>query len=72
MSGRSRSGLPQIRDGPVDPSLPNFRFVLRLRLHLDFLEGDDMSLELVGVLFQRLLLSSSIIAVESRMLSVTI
>ena len=57
MQGRSWFGPPQVRDGPVDPNLSSSRFVLQLRLHPNFLEGDDLCLELVVVLFQCLLIS---------------
>ena len=67
---RSWYGLSQACDGTVDQSLSNSRLVLRLHLPLGSLEGDNMRVELVVVLFQRLLLSGGIIAVESRLLPV--
>ena len=69
---RSQSGLPQVHDGPVDLSLSNPEFIFRLLLHLSFLEGDNLCLVLVVELLQRLLLVGGALAVESRLLPVTI
>ena len=72
MRGKSRSGPPHVHVGPVDPSLPNSKFVLQLRLHLGSLEGGDLCMELVVELFQCLLLAVDVLAVESCLLSIVI
>ena len=69
---RSRSGPPQVRDGLVDSTISNSRFVLKLRLHLGSLEGGDLHLELIIELLQHLLLTGGFLAVESCLLLVTI
>ena len=63
MQRRSQSGLPHIRDGPVDPSLPGSRFVFWLRLNLSSLEGNDLRLKLIVELFQCLLLAGDVFTV---------
>jgi len=70
--GKRRSGPPHVRVGPVDPSLPNSKFVLQLRLHLGSLEGDDLRMEQAVELFQCLLLEVDVLAVESRLLPMVI
>jgi len=48
------------------------RLAFRLHWCLDVLEGSNLGLELVVELPQRLLFTDSILAVESRLLSITI
>ena len=72
MYERSQSRPPQVRGGPADSSLSGLRFILWLHLDLGSLEGGNLRLELVVVLFQQLLLSGGIIVVKSHLLSVAI
>ena len=71
MQGRNWSGLPQVRDRPVDPSLQAL-FVFRLCLDLGSLEGGDLRMELDAKLLQRLMFMGGVFAVGSCLLSIAI